>query len=64
MLVFNLSVTFFIREHMLGWAGIFIVVLPAFLMYSIVRGRISQESAETAVAEHYRDFPQAMARDH
>ena len=64
VLVFNLSVTFFIREHMLGWAGIFIVVLPAFLMYSIVRGRISQESAETAVAEHYRDFPQAMARDH
>ena len=63
VLVFNLSVTFFIREHMLGWAGIFIVMLPAVLMYSIVKGKISQESVETAVAEHYRDFPQAMARE-
>jgi uncharacterized membrane protein len=60
VLVFNLSVTFFIGEHMLGWAGIFIVLLPAFLMYVIVEDKISQECSETAVAEHYRDFPQAM----
>ncbi len=63
VLVFNLSVTFFIREHMLGWAGIFIVLLPAFLLYAIVRDKISRESVETAVAEHYRDFPQAMTGD-
>lgn len=61
VLIFNLSVTFFIGEHMLGWTGIFIVLLPAFLMYAIVRGNISKSSVETAVAEHYRDFPQAMA---
>jgi uncharacterized membrane protein len=60
VLVFNLSVTFFIGEHMLGWAGIFIVLLPAFLMYAIVRCNISQAGVETAVAEHHRDFPQAM----
>jgi uncharacterized membrane protein len=63
VLVFNLSVTFFIRENTLGWAGIFIVLLPAFLMYAIVRGKISQESVGTALADHYRDFPQAMAVD-
>ncbi|HUI67928.1 MAG TPA: carotenoid biosynthesis protein [Nitrospirota bacterium] len=60
VLVFNLSVAFFIQEHMLGWVGIFIVLLPAFLIYAIVRGNISQESVETALTEHYRDFPQAM----
>ena len=63
VLVFNLSVTFFIRENTLGWAGIFIVLLPAFLMYAIVSGKISQESVGTALADHYRDFPQAMAVD-
>lgn len=60
VLIFNLSVTFFIGEHMLGWTGIFIVLLPAFLMYAIVRCNISQAGAETAVTEHHRDFPQAM----
>ncbi len=60
VIVFNLSITFFIREHMLGWTGIFIVLLPAFLMYVIVQGKISQESVETALADHYRDFPQTM----
>jgi uncharacterized membrane protein len=63
VLVFNLSVTFFIREYMLGWTGIFIVLLPAFLMYTIMRRAISQENFETAVAEHYKDFPQATDGD-
>ena len=63
VLVFNLSVTFFIREHMLGLTGVFIVLLPAFLMYVIVRDKIFRESDETAIAEHYRDFPQAMTGD-
>jgi uncharacterized membrane protein len=63
VLVFNLSITFFIRENTLGWAGIFIVLLPAFLMYAIVSGKISQESFGTALADHYRDFPRAMAVD-
>jgi hypothetical protein len=60
VLIFNLSVTFLIREHMLGWAGIFIVMLPAFLVYSIVRGKLSQELIEKDVEEHCKDFPQAM----
>ncbi len=60
VLVFNLSVTFFIREHMLGWVGIFIAFLPAFLMYTLVRNNLSRGISETAEAEHYRDFPQAM----
>jgi uncharacterized membrane protein len=63
VLVFNLSVTFFIREHMLGWAGIFIVLLPTSLMCAIVRDKISQKSVETAVEEHYKDFPQAMTAE-
>ena len=61
VLVFNLSVTFFIREQLLGWTGIFIVLLPAFLLYVIVSGKISRENVETALADHYRDFPPAMA---
>ncbi len=60
VLVFNLSVTFFVGEHMLGWAGIFIVLLPLYLTYVIVKDKISQKNIETEVAEHYRDFPQAM----
>jgi len=63
VLGFNLSVTFFIQEHTLGWTGIFIVLLPAFLMYVIVRGKISQENVETGLSDHYSDFPQAMAGD-
>jgi uncharacterized membrane protein len=63
VLVFNLSVTFFIREHMLGWTGVFIILLPSFLMFVIVRNKIFQKSDETAIAEHYRDFPQAMTGD-
>jgi hypothetical protein len=60
VLIFNLSVTFIIQEHMLGWAGIFIVSLPAFLIYTIVRDKIMKEDDDTEVMEHYRDFPQAM----
>ncbi len=60
VLAFNLSITFFIQEHLLGWTGIIIVLLPAFLMYAHVRGNIFLESIDMAVAAHYRDFPQAI----
>ncbi len=63
VLIFNLSVTFIIRENMLGWAGIFIVLLPAFLVYASVRDKSIQGSDGARIDEHYRDFPRAMTRD-
>ncbi|HYA88818.1 MAG TPA: carotenoid biosynthesis protein [Nitrospirota bacterium] len=63
VLAFNLAVTFSIGEHMLGWAGIFIVLLPACLMHAIVRGKLSQKSVDTELSAHYRDFPKAMTGD-
>jgi uncharacterized membrane protein len=59
IMIFNLSVTFFIRELVLGWVGIFIVLLPAFLIYAIIRVKLSQEGSEKALVAHLQDFPMA-----
>jgi uncharacterized membrane protein len=37
VLIFNLTVTFSIREFTLGWVGIFIILLPSFLLYTITK---------------------------
>lgn len=59
VLAFNLSVTFHIGEYALGWAGVFIVLLPAALVYFIIRNGAG--STEDALKEHLRDFPRAVA---
>ena len=63
VLLFNLAITFTIGEFMLGLAGIFIALLPAFLICTIVRDKVLKKVDRTAVAEHYRDFPPAMTED-
>jgi putative membrane protein len=60
VLVFNLSVTFFINEDMLGWVGVFIVLLPAFLVCTLVRIKLSTVSLEKSQEAHRKDFPQAV----
>jgi uncharacterized membrane protein len=60
VLVFNLSMTFFIKEYMLGWVGIFIFLLPAFLIYALIKSRPSSEGADKALSAHLNDFPQAV----
>ncbi len=57
VLVFNLSVTFAIREYTMGWTGTFIVLLPSVLIYSIIKIKLSAGDAERSLNAHLRDFP-------
>ena len=59
VLVFNISVTFLISEQMLGWVGIFIILLPLMLVYAIVRIKLSQSGTSHELDAHLRDFPGA-----
>ena len=60
ILIFNLSVTFFIQEYTLGWTGIFILFLPAVLLCAIMKLKRRESNLKSAVAEHLRDFPGAV----
>ncbi len=60
VLVFNISISFFIHEHTLGWVGVFIVILPAFLIYSMLRLKLAYGNSLRAQEAHFRDFPQAL----
>lgn len=60
VIVFNLSITFYIGERGLGWAGIFITLLPALLVFSITRMKLSQGNMDGALAAHLYDFPRAI----
>lgn len=57
VLVFNLSVTFFIGEYLMGWVGLFIALLPAVLVYVIMKIKLSGKTGQEAWKEHVRDFP-------
>ncbi len=59
VVIFNLSVTFWIGEYTLGWTGIFLVLLPSFLLYSVIRSNLSSCNMDDAVRAHLGDFPQA-----
>jgi hypothetical protein len=60
VLIFNLSVTFVIGEQMLGWVGLFILLLPLMLIYVIIRIKLSAEGAEKTIDAHLKDFPKAI----
>jgi uncharacterized membrane protein len=57
IIVFNISVTFYIREYTIGWVSVFITLLPLFLIYSIMRIKRSSENLDSAWEAHRRDFP-------
>jgi putative membrane protein len=59
ILVFNLSVTFAIREYAMGWTGTFIVLLPSVLIYYIIKVKIASGDPANALNAHLRDFPLA-----
>ncbi len=59
VLVFNLFMTFFIGEYTMGWVGIFIVLLPAVLVATIVKIKLAPRDPREEWAAHLEDFPQA-----
>jgi uncharacterized membrane protein len=58
IIVFNISVTFYIREYTIGWVSVFITLLPLFLLYSLMRTKRSSENLDRACEAHRRDFPE------
>jgi uncharacterized membrane protein len=60
VLLFNLSITFYIGEYALGWTGIFIVALPSVLLCSIMRHKLFSGRQDDAVKAHLNDFPQSV----
>ena len=59
VMLFNLAVTFYIGEYNLGLVGIFIVLLPVFLFYSLMRSKLSAVSNDEALRAHVSDFPRS-----
>ena len=57
---FNLAVTFYIGEYTLGLVDVFIILLPAFLLYSLIRSKLSAQSADDALRAHISDFPDVL----
>ncbi len=56
VIFFNVAVTFYIGEYNLGLVDVFIILLPAFLIYSVMRSKLSAQSDE-ALRAHLSDFP-------
>jgi uncharacterized membrane protein len=60
VLLFNLWITFSIGEYNLGWVDLFIILLPAAILYSAIRSKALHGAALTeAVEAHLRDLPHA-----
>jgi uncharacterized membrane protein len=57
VILFNLSINFHVREYNLGWAGIFIVLLPSLLVYSLVKIKLLHSSIDKTIKAHQSDFP-------
>jgi uncharacterized membrane protein len=64
VIIFNLSVTFYIREYNLGWVDIFIILLPSFLIYSIIKLKLPHKNPDEALKAHLSDFPQSVIPEH
>jgi uncharacterized membrane protein len=62
VLIFNLSITFSIREYTLGWVGVFIFLLPLVLLFSIIKLKLSLGNTDDAIDDHVSDFPNVIAR--
>lgn len=56
VIVFNVTVTFFIGENLMGMTGILMFTLPIAIMTVSVMRRINRDTKEE-LAEHLRDFP-------
>ncbi len=59
IIIFNLSVTFYIGEYNIGWVGIFIMLLPLTLVYAASKMKLSRGDQRKEIEDHLRDFPEA-----
>jgi putative membrane protein len=65
VVIFNSSVTFLIREYNIAWSSIFIILLPSFLLYTLIGTKLSAANfPSTALEAHLRDFPGVMVPEH
>ena len=65
VVIFNSSVTFLIREYNIAWSSIFIILLPLFLLYTLIGTKLSSANfPSTALEAHLRDFPGVMVPEH
>ena len=60
VILFNLWVTFSIGEYTMGWAGVFLVLLPSVLLCQGVRRKLFCPDHDQAVKAHLADFPAAV----
>ncbi|MDA8431703.1 MAG: carotenoid biosynthesis protein [Nitrospiraceae bacterium] len=56
---FNIFMAFFIGEYNTAWSSLFIFLLPAVLVFSIVKMRLAGPEDAGAIDAHRRDFPDA-----
>ncbi len=63
VLLFNLSVTFYIGEHLLAWTGVFITVVLGSLFYFLLKANLYRGRLESALKAHLADFPDAACPD-
>ncbi|MDA8086412.1 MAG: carotenoid biosynthesis protein [Nitrospiraceae bacterium] len=59
VLLFNLSITFYIGEYNIGWAGVFIM-LPLFWLFRLLAGLQTRQADDNAISLHLRDFPGSL----
>lgn len=57
VVVFNLTITFFIGEYLMGWVGVFIGALPAMLISLMLKIKLQRGDGSEEWNAHYADFP-------
>ena len=60
VIMFNLSVAFYIHEYNLVWVDTFLILLPSFLVYSMIKFKLSLKIPAETLKAHLSDFPQAV----
>ena len=59
VLLFNLSVTFSIRQYGLAWVGVFFVLAQVLFLCFLLKANLKRGAAACAVEVHLADFPGA-----
>ena len=59
VVIFNLSITFYIGEGNIGWAGVFIMLPMAWFLFLLVKARMKGADG-AALERHLLDFPDSF----
>jgi uncharacterized membrane protein len=59
ILGFNIFMTFHIGEQNIGWASLFIVIMPALLLFAITKIKVAMADTRRYIQVHLDDFPKA-----